>query len=463
MHSTGFRFFSLNDVFLVPFCLLLLYAIVRNRAARNSDPQVRKLYYQAFYFKLFCVFAFAIISEFLFEGGDTNMYYQGIKDIRTAISDDFGMISSVLTSEKLDEGNPLTPYFFYDNYADDITYNYMISPANFFIPRLGTFPSLIFMNSYLCICLCFAFFALGGAIRIFKLFYHYYPKLKRELAIAVLFMPSVGFWSAGLLKDTVCFGCMGFILYGIFKIIIKRESYLSSAFWIISCSYMVYVIKPYIFLVLLLSATVWIFSETNKLIKDSTLRKIFGFLTFTIGITAGFFLLQYFTSQETLRQYQFENILSSAEFQRRNYQLIDQASQGESSYYSVNTSNPLLLVVNSIVATFFRPYPWEISSAVAFLSAIEALAFLLLTGYIFLRRGLVRPFRLIFKDSRALLCFVFAIVFAIGIGASTANFGALSRYKIPCMPFYLIMLILIYKSSNLAYPKWFTRILGVIK
>jgi hypothetical protein len=41
-------------------------------------------------------------------------------------------------------------------------------------------------------------------------------------------------------------------------------------------------------------------------------------------------------------------------------------------------------------------------------------------------------------------CFLFSCVFALFVGASTLNFGSLVRYKIPCMPFYLIALFLIY-------------------
>jgi hypothetical protein len=67
---------------------------------------------------------------------------------------------------------------------------------------------------------------------------------------------------------------------------------------------------------------------------------------------------------------------------------------------------------------------------------------------------------LIFKDPRILMCFIFAMVFAVGVGASTANFGSLSRYKIPCMPFYMIMLLLLYRNTGLKYPKWLNRVLG---
>src|SRR4029077_10505926 len=132
-------------------------------------------------------------------------------------------------------------------------YNYMQGPTNYFVPRVGFLPALVFFQSYLCICFCLATFALGGAIRLFKTFYYFYPSKMRELALACIFLPSVGFWSSGFLKDTICFGSIGFIVYGVMNIFIKKRTIAASLFWIILCSYLVFNIKTYIFLVLVLS------------------------------------------------------------------------------------------------------------------------------------------------------------------------------------------------------------------
>jgi hypothetical protein len=60
-----------------------------------------------------------------------------------------------------------------------------------------------------------------------------------------------------------------------------------------------------------------------------------------------------------------------------------------------------------------------------------------------------------------LMSFVFAFVFAVAVGISSANFGALSRYKIPCMPFYLVLMVLLYNKTALPYPKWFQKIIDI--
>lgn len=463
MTILAIQFFSIEDLILVPICVLVLYGILRSRTSNLQDENLKRIYYKGFYFKVACVLVYTFVTEFYFGGGDTGLYYQGVKNFRTALTADYDLLGTIFTTSHLTDTSPLTPYFLYDNYANDFTYGYMTAPSNFIIPQLALIPSLLFANNYLCISLFFSFFALAGSLRLFKIFYHFYPDARTELALAAVFLPSVGFWSGGLLKDTICFGCVGFLLYGFFNIFIRKKQVFWSVFWILVSGFLLYTIKTYIFLVLMMAITIWIFAETNKLIREPSLRIGFGGITFLVSLVVCYLLFTYFTSAETLRQYQIENIVSTADYQRSNYEQIDRMQSEGSAYYSINASNPVLLVINSIGATFFRPFPWEVRSAAALLSAIEALLFLLLTLHLMIKKGLLVFFRQIFRDPRVIMCFIFAIVFAIGIGASTANFGALSRYKIPCMPFYLIMLILMYRYAEQSYPKWFNRILALLK
>ncbi|MBK9381620.1 MAG: hypothetical protein IPN39_09855 [Chitinophagaceae bacterium] len=449
------RFFSFNDIFLVPVCLLLLYAIVRNRAERPQNAALKKVYYRGFFYKVFFVFAYTLLTEFVFKGGDTGLYFQAIKDLRAALSDDFNFMGTIVTSKNININHPLAPYFYYDNYEHDFTFNYMLSASNFFPPRLGLLPSLLFLNSYLCISLFFGFFAYAGSIRIFKFFYHFYPVYKRELALAAIYIPSVCFWSAGLLKDPITFGCIGFILYGVLNVFVKKSNIKGSILWIVIAGLLLFYIKVYILLAFILALTIWLFAETNKIIADTTLRKVFSLITLVVSVLIAFLLLNYFTSQEAAESYKLETLLEKSERQRR---ALESVSTTGNSAFEINTSNPFSLFFGSIVATFFRPFIWEINTPIAFFSAVESFIFLILTLNFFIKKGIGVYFRSIFSDPKLLMCFVFAIVFAVAVGASTTNFGALSRYKIPCMPFYFIMLLLVYKKASLPYPKWFSTL-----
>lgn len=452
-------FFSPQDIFLFPLCYLVLFFIIRTKANRVPDRRIRSLYFAGFYFKTLSVFGFTLITHFYFRGGDTNLFYQASKDLRTAIDFDISHIWTVLVTNKIDADHPLAPFFIYDNFEQDITYNYMISATNFMPGKLALIPSYLFNGSYLCINMCFGFFALGGAIRLFKAFIYFYPKLWRELAVACIFLPGVAFWSSGLLKDTLSFGCIGYILYGLVKIIFKKEDYFSSGIVIIISTYLLINIKIYILMALAIGIVIWIFAEINKIIPDKTLRRVFSIMTFAGSIAAAYVLLNYLGSVEGATEYKLDTLMENAESQRQGYAAINQQLTGD-SHFRINTSNPVSLFLNSIVATFFRPFLWEVNSPVAILSALESAIFLLITISLLIKAGVGNFFRHIFSDGRILMSFIFAIVFAFAVGSSTANFGALSRYKIPATPFYMIVIVLLFYKAQVPLPRWFNSIIN---
>ena len=278
--------------------------------------------------------------------------------------------------------------------------------------------------------------------------------------MACLFLPGVAFWSAGLLKDPITFGCVGYITYAVLNIFIKKKNIPRSVIWIAIGGILIYFIKVYILLVLLMSLLIWLFAEFNSLVENKTLRSIFAGLTLIASAIVAFLLLNYFTTLEAAQQYQLDNIAGNAEFQRKMY--ADIALNKKDSHFEINTSNPVIMILSGISATFYRPFPWEVNSPIVLLSAMESLIFLSLTiGFMF-KKGIKKFFSVPFAEPRILFCFVFSLAFAAAIGTATANFGALSRYKIPCMPFYLIMLMLMYRKENLPYPEWFNRILNFI-
>ncbi len=80
------------------------------------------------------------------------------------------------------------------------------------------------------------------------------------------------------------------------------------------------------------------------------------------------------------------------------------------------------------------------------LSALESVVLLLFT--------LVVVYRIRFRVARImrkptiLFCLIFSIMFAFAVGVSTFNFGTLTRYKIPLMPFYALALVYAYQLSK---------------
>jgi hypothetical protein len=431
------------------------------KANSYKEEKLTVLFKKAFYFKMLCCVAFTCIMEFYYKGGDTEMYYKATQDIQKALLDGAVSPVTVLTQFKVvNLRDPLASYFMLDREVYPI-YEFMFSESNFFVPKFALPFSLIFFGSYLCITFCFGFFALGGAIRLFKTFYHYFPKYYRELGFSILFLPSVGYWSSGLLKDSICFGSVGFLMYAVLNIFILRRNYFWSFFWLLLAGGFLFYIKIYILLALAPGIVLWLFAEFNKLVEDKTLRRVLALITLVISATLGFFLVNYLTSTESAKAFRLDNIAESSNYQRNQYN--DMSTFDKGSYFTIQTTNPVLMILYGIVAALFRPFIWEINGLTALFSALEALGFLYFTLIIMLKRGVVTFFRKAFSHHLLQLCLVFALIFSGIVGSTALNFGSLSRYKIPCLPFYFLMILIIFREVGLQYPKWFANILGYNK
>ena len=448
---------TVYDIIIAPFCIFILWLFF-SAHLKKYEPDTAKLFRRAFKFKLFCAISFAVITNFYYNtGGDSEMFFYALKDMREAISNDDLSYWELFKMEKSDENTPLAYYFELDNVKYPVA-GFMRSRSNFLVPKLGVIPAMVFFNSYFALCLVFSFFALAGAIRLFKMFFYYFPDLKKEVALATLFLPSVCYWSAGFLKDSICFGSVGFLLYGLFNVFIRRQKLMGSLFWIILSSYFLYAIKVYILLALVPGIGFWLFGHLSTGVKTLSLKSAITFLSLLVAGIAGIALVNYLTSDEALSKFSVDNILETSSYSRSIFQRGDEL-RAEGAYFQITTTNPVLLILNGLVATFFRPFPWEISSAIVMLSSAEALIFLVLILYLFFKRGLLAPFRIIFNSPVLILCFSFSIIFAISVGISSTNFGSLSRYKIPCLPFYLMFILAVYHITGLAYPGWLQKIL----
>jgi len=111
--------------------------------------------------------------------------------------------------------------------------------------------------------------------------------------------------------------------------------------------------------------------------------------------------------------------------------------------YDPTVEGALSVTPAAIIAGLYRPFIWEARSAVVFLSGLENFILLLITIYVIYKAGLVGTLRIISREPFLIFCLVFSIIMAWGIGLSTSNFGALVRFKIPLMPFFLILWLFI--------------------
>ena len=97
----------------------------------------------------------------------------------------------------------------------------------------------------------------------------------------------------------------------------------------------------------------------------------------------------------------------------------------------------------AVNVTLFRPYIWEVGNIAMLAAAVESTIIFIYSLYIFLGLGFFRVIKLLSQDSFLFMCLVFALFFAFAVGFTSYNFGALVRYKIPCIPFFLCALFIL--------------------
>ena len=432
---------SILDFVLLPFYLAIIYAIAYNIRKKYYPPghPWRKYFLPALTIKVIGAILIGLIYSFYYKGGDTFNYYNQGQVINSALDDSIGKWFNLL--------------FHIPAVSDGIYYEYIYKmeyypdPATYSVVSITAVISLLTFNTYLPAAVLFAFISFSGIWALFRTFARLYPHLLKPIAIAALFIPSVFIWGSGIFKDTVCILALGWLTYSTFRFLVLRDSGIKNIIIGILSFALISAVKLYILLGFIPALGMWVLFNYSQKIRSSG-AKILVKIFFTAVTIVGFlFFMQRFG--ENLGKYSLEKIAETSQTTARFLYYI---SGDEGSSYSLGNFSPTIggmitLFPAAVNVTFFRPYFWESKKILVLFSAFEAFLFLFLTIKILLKVGPVKVWKTISQDPTIQFCLIFSIIFAFAVGVSSYNFGTLSRYKIPCMPFYAFAIVLIYYKN----------------
>jgi hypothetical protein len=100
---------------------------------------------------------------------------------------------------------------------------YFRAENNYMVTRVVAMVSFLSFGKYLISNLFFSMIAFTGMWRLYRFFYEQYPHLHKQLAIAILYLPTVVFWSSGILKDSLCISAIGWITYALYEAFYKKK------------------------------------------------------------------------------------------------------------------------------------------------------------------------------------------------------------------------------------------------
>ncbi len=440
--------FNPIDFLSFPVAVVILYHLSRT-VLKGEDGPTHRFFMQAFWIRVFMLLIFAAIIQYYYGGGDSLRYYVSVLDMREAIDSNSFSVWDLLTTEKVDSYHPLYVFFAADELRDN--HYYMMTVANFTVPKVATFFSFIFFNSYLAIGFCFSYFSLLGSLGIYKVFVHQFPRLRNQIALACFFFPTVCFWSSGILKDSLTFGALGFLFSAAYNILILRKRVVLSIIKMGVAVYLLYMIKPYIMLAFAPALLLLIFTRWSDMVQSRQLKQAVFAVMVIVGFLGGMVLYANLTSEGALQKYNAEIILDAMDKQRSVYESSPVPERGNSNF-DLGSDSPAWMFPLGIVASYFRPFLWEIRNPIMALSAIESFLCTLLVIFLFVKVGFFRTFRIALGNPFTLFCLIFSLLFGGAVGTSTGNFGSLVRYKIPGLPFFLLFVLITLYLANVPLP-----------
>lgn len=307
-----------------------------------------------------------------------------------------------------------------------------VEPRTFFFVRLMSGLYAVTQGNYWLISTYLSFAAGIAAFAFVQELIKLSKRNKFIFYIAFLFIPSVTFWSSGLLKESVMAIALYVLGFFVLKWYSKPKHWLFLVLIVVNVL-VLWKIKYYIPITLIpLLVLTFLFYQSPAFLKGINFSRklILYFLLLITGGLAVAFIHPVFHSGRF-----FELI-------RISYDAIAQNSgMGAIAFQNADTDF-LFFLKNLPLAWFtgwFRPFVWETSNGLAFIWALEKILFTVLAI-----SSILLSFRLKFSQAEkwwGIAILIYTSVLSAVITLSTPNFGTLIRYEVAYIPFLWLLVL----------------------
>jgi len=440
---------SVGDVVLsiiyVIFFSLIFFLFYLTQKDKNP---IYKFLLPGYLFKVLSAIFFLLIYIYYYKGGDTIGYFISSKALVNMLFKNPKVYFSILLGN-----TSLENYSYFDSTTG---YPWYYRDAwSFTVVRLTSIFALLGFKGIMATTVLVATISYSGNWFLYKFFVTHYPSLKKEFALAILFLPSVTFWGSGILKDTYTLAASFFMFIALYQLFINKKYIVKNLIIILVSFWIIIRIKPYIFFLEASAFTILLIFIFTNVVKIRFLR----ILIFPL-IVLGIFLLAswiYFNVASVAGGFysSINELIVTIVVKQRD--LTKEYYGGNS--FNIGYFDPTILGIISkffpaTIAGFFRPFLWETKKTIMLMSGLETfliLIFFLNTLFNLFQVFIIKGFKTIkiLYNPIIIYSIIYSIFFAFIIGLITANFGALVRYRIPFLPFFLALLFIINRKIKL--------------
>jgi hypothetical protein len=271
-----------------------------------------------------------------------------------------------------------------------------------------------------------------------------------RMFIAIVLFPSVAFWTSALHKEA--FGVCGIAaLIGAWRAVYKRQ--VRALFYAALGLTLILLFRAPVLVPLLLGLVVFVAWDRLQKSRGGAIALI-GPIYLAVGF--GVVLLGMTAMSHMSPELSLDRLEETVATKQQNWTL----AQGGSSFASEGSlpqtlSAQLFRVPLATLNALFRPQLFDVHNVATLISALEMTFITYLIYKAIRHHGFVGVIARIQKSPFALMCAVITLVGCTMVGLVTLNLGSLARYRVPFLPFYgalIVMLIPAPAAARVAPP-----------
>lgn len=257
------------------------------------------------------------------------------------------------------------------------------------------------------------------------------PSLRMASRIALLFTPSVVFWTSGIIKECVAFGAVAIIVVHFLSFMRGEKLTWLKAISLIVFMYLLLNLKYYwgaVLLTSLLSGLVVHWTVEKRINDPWKLVASWLAVFFVFAFVASFTHPNFWPSR-------FLQVL----VENHDIYIVRSAPEKLIHYHNL-TPDWASVIINSPWALFsglFRPVIFEAQPPFGYLAGLENLLLLVIVLW------KLRYIRMPLQENRVVVftAVMYVVVLCIFLALSTPNFGTLSRFRTGFLPFFVLLIL----------------------
>jgi len=279
---------------------------------------------------------------------------------------------------------------------------------------------------------CFLSFI--GLTAVYKSFLPFVGRKGWFLAAAIYLTPSILFWGSGASKEGLLLFALGLLIQKIISTNLPRQSVF---YWLtLAISFgLLIVLKYYILMILIVTGGAYLWVRRTPGWAFAKYGTVFLFCSTMVVLLPTFFPA--YNPLEILARKQADFVTHSAVV-------------GSGSRIAVTPLEPTVWgfiknIPEAVVNTLFRPFLWEVKSALMLPAAIEnvGLMAIMLALFLFFRPSKIRWGNQLFF----VFCFAFSVF--VLVGWISPVLGASVRYKVPGLLLFMVGLVVLLDENKL--------------